>query len=156
MTVVARRIVACPVRSACDVWSLIVDLLAPDSGSSARQELLGVAGIASLLIGDEALEKAPCTIYGSGPRVRVYCLYGEDAISGETANEAALASCPTEGEWRMSLPCPAEDLEWVQKALSARSTRITARDMMAPVDTEAEETAAQRLVVVDKEAFLRP
>ena len=57
-------------------------------------------------------------IWGNGPRVRVYCLFGDSAISAEDKNEDALAICPTGGDWSMSLPCPPEDLSWVQEELA--------------------------------------
>jgi hypothetical protein len=46
MTVIARRIIATPVRSASEAWAAIVNILAPQSGSKARQELLAIEGIA--------------------------------------------------------------------------------------------------------------
>lgn len=155
MTVVARRIIATPARPASEAWAVMVDLLAPDKQSEARKELESVAGIASNLIADEAFEGAAGVVYGSGPRVRLYCLYGDKAISGDRASEAALAFNPTEGDWRMSLPCPAEDLTWVRGALKERSSRITARDMDEDVEEEgdSEGRKASAGFEIDTEAF---
>lgn len=155
MTVVARRIVATPARPASDAWAVIVELLAPDKRSDARRELESVTGIASNLIADEAFESAAGVVYGSGPRVRLYCLYGDKAISGDRASESALAFNPTEGDWRMSLPCPAEDLAWVREALKERSNRITARDMDEDVEEEgdSEGRKASAGFEIDTEAF---
>lgn len=157
MTVVARRIKATPARPAADAWRVIVDLLAPKA-SDARTELLGIEGAASSLIASRAMEGSPIVVYGSGPRVRVYCLYDEDAIVGEGANEQSLASVPTEGDWSMSLPCPAEDLEWVGAALAKRSKRVTARDLKGVVtDSSTDEGEAKSsAAVIDTEAFFRP
>ena len=156
MTVFARRIVAAPVRTASDTWAAIVDLLAPEPNSQARSELLGIAGVASSLIADEAM-KAPIVVYGSGPRVRIYCLYGEDAMTGEEAREESLAFKATEGSWQMSLPCPADDLGWIQEALKKRSSHTSARDMTLAVDEEkSENDEISSTVVVDTEAFFRP
>jgi len=158
MTVVARRIIAVPVRTASDAWAAIVNLLAPGPNSKARSELLHIAGVASALIADEAM-KAPIVVYGSGPRVRIYCLYDEDAITGEAAREETLAFNATEGDWRMSLPCPADDLAWVQDALQKRSSHVTARDMTTTVDAEKSEgdgTVSTDITdIVDTEAFFR-
>lgn len=155
MTVVARRIVATPARPASDAWAVIVDLLAPDKQSDARRELESVAGIASNLIADEAFEGAAGVVYGSGPRVRLYCLYGDKAISGDKASESALAFNPTEGDWRMSLPCPAEDLAWVRGTLKERSSRITARDKDEDVEEEgdSEGREASAGFEINTEAF---
>lgn len=157
MTVVARRITATPARSAAEAWSVIIKLLAPQPDSAARKELLAIAGVASSLIADEAMKAAPVVVYGSGPRVRIYCLYGEDAITGDTANESALAFDATEGDWAMSLPCPADDLAWVQEALKKQSSRVTARDMATNVEEDkADSAAATKALQVDEEEFLRP
>lgn len=156
MTVVARRIVATPGRSASEVWALIASLLAPDESSDAKRELESVSGIAGNLIADEAFEHAAGVVYGSGPRVRLYCLYGDAAISGDSANESALAFNPTEGDWRMSLPCPAEDLDWVRDALKNKSSRVTARDMDEDVedDSDSDGHKASLGFELDREAFL--
>lgn len=157
MTVVARKIKATPARPASEAWQVIVDLLAPRA-SDARDELLRVEGIASSLIASQAMKDAPIVVYGSGPRVRVYCLYDELAIEGETANEQKLASLPTEGDWSMSLPAPTEDLKWVQDSLKKRSSRVKARDMAEPVAAESsEEEDGQKSsgATVNLEAFNR-
>lgn len=155
MTVVARRIIATPARPSSEAWAVMVDLLAPDKGSEARKELESVAGIASNLIADEAFEFAAGVVHGSGPRVRLYCLYGEKAVSGDWASESALAFNPTAGDWRMSLPCPAEDLGWVRDALKEKSNRITARDMNEDVEEEADsdDRKASAGFEIDREAF---
>lgn len=157
MTVVARRIKATPARPASEAWQVVVDLLAP-TASEARDELLRVEGIASSLIASQAMKDAPIVVYGSGPRVRIYCLYDEDAIEGEQANEQSLASCPTEGDWSLSLPSPPEDLKWVQDSLKKRSSKVTARDMAEPVATGSADEASGRKAtdaVINPEAFFR-
>ncbi len=157
MTVVARKIKATPARPASEAWQIIVDLLAP-GGSTAQTELLSVGGIASSLIASQAMRSAPIVVYGSGPRVRIYCLYDEDAIEGEQANEQKLATCPTEGDWSMSLPVPAEDLNWVRESLEKRSSRITARDMSQPLLTETSDEESERKAAgatINPEAFFR-
>lgn len=157
MTVVARRIVATPARRASEAWSVMVDLLAPDKNSEARRELESVSGIASNLIADEAFEGAAGIVYGSGPRVRLYCLYGDKAISGDRAIESALAFNATEGDWRMSLPCPADDLKWVRDALKEKSSRITARDMGEDVEQEEDSDGRKATAgfEIDTEAFFK-
>jgi hypothetical protein len=154
MTVVARRFVSIPERTASATWSAISQLLAPDSGSAASAELASVAGIASSLISREAMT-SPVVVWGAGPRVRIYCLYNDDAVEGDDANEAALSFNPTDGDWYMSLPCPAEDLSWVKNAL--KSKRVTARDMETLLDSDEEESSKKSATetVVDLEAFFK-
>ncbi len=155
MTVVARRIAATPARSASEAWAVMVNLLAADKNSDARKELESISGIASNLIADEAFMSAAGVVYGSGPRVRLYCLYGDAAITGDNASESTLAFNPTEGDWRMSLPCPADDLDWVRNDLKKKSSRITARDMdeIVEEDGESDGRKASSSFEIDREAF---
>lgn len=153
MTVVARKIIAGPVRSASEAWTVIVDLLAPEPNSEARSELLKIMGVASSLIADEVM-KTPIVVYGSGPRVRIYCLYDEDAITGEDANEATLTFNATGGDWHMSLPSLTDDLHWIQDTLKKLSNHVTVRDMATAVDAEKSGTILPA-IKVDTEAFFR-
>jgi len=158
MTVVARTFSSIPKRSAVDTWSAIVKLLAPKASSAARKELESIAGIASSLITREAMT-APIVVHGCGPRVRIYCLYNEDAITEDSANEMELAFDATDGDWIMSLPCPPEDLSWVSNSLAKKSKRITARDQAEPYDSEdsaTSQTQSSKAVSLNMEAFLKP
>ena len=156
MTVIARRIIATPARPASEAWSVMVNLLAPDQESNARRELESVSGIASNLIADEAFNGAAAVVYGSGPRIRLYCLYGDKAISADGASESSFAFIPTEGDWLMSLPCPTDDLGWVQEALKQKSTRVTARSMDEDIQNSdgSEDRKSQQGLEVNMEAFL--
>ena len=118
--------------------------------------MLSIAGIASSMITETVMIESPIVIYGSGPRLRIYCLYDQDATSGSKASESDLSFVPTKDDWNMSLPAPSADLAWVEKALKAKSTRITARDQSDKVEEaeDAEESSVQQNHI-DKEAFLR-
>ncbi len=161
MTVVARTFISVPARSATETWERIVALIAPDPGSPARCELAAVAGVACSCIADESLADDPLVVHGVGPRLRVYALYGDDAVEGEGSNESALSWVPTEGDWRMSLPCLADDLGWVKAKLAKVSTRVTARQVGTAVEGDEEgkgNAAADRRDVapaVDMDAFFR-
>jgi hypothetical protein len=157
MTTLARRVNATPVRLASEAWQRIIDLVAP-TNESARAELRLVGGLAASLITREAMAKSPVIVSGDGPRVRIYCVYGTDAIEGEKANEAALSSSPAEGGvWAMSLPCPSEDLEWIAASLKKTSTRVTARDISeTDLPDTAEATEAAATATINVESFLKP
>ena len=155
MSVIARRFVSIPERNAIATWKAISALLASDPTSPPACELASVAGIACSLITREAMT-SPLVVYGSGPRVRVYCLYNEDAIEGDDANESALSFDATAGDWKLSLPCPADDLTWVQNSLKSKSTRISARDMTTQVEDESDNDAPESSGSnVDLEAFFK-
>jgi hypothetical protein len=155
MTTIARRIIAEPERSATETWQAIVDLLVPESDNKTRAELLSITGIACSLIVAETIKSTPIVVSGDGPRIRIYGLYGEDAIVAENANESNLPVSPLIQDWTMSLPCLKENLEWVQSAVKKRSAHITVYDMNIGVDdintNQSEQTAS-----IDMEAFFRP
>ncbi|HMQ05464.1 MAG: hypothetical protein AB7J13_12190 [Pyrinomonadaceae bacterium] len=154
MSTIARRIIAAPVRTASETWSIIVDLLSKEGGDG-RIALGAVSGIASSLIADECLGDSPAVLAGSGPRLRIYCLYDEEAIDRSKANENPLSFDGTGGDWRLSLPCRTEDLEWVRTSLAAKSKRITAYDMDEDEgDSETGRSVAGKDVQIDVEGFL--
>jgi hypothetical protein len=153
MTVIARIIRSVPQRSADDTWTKIVSLLAPDQNSESYSELISIAGVVGSLIARESMIE-PIVVFGSGPRVRIRCLYNEDALTGDGASEGALPTNPTTGDWNMSLPCPKEDLTWIANALARKSSRVTAREMGTAVDDEVGESSAMSAVTINKEAFL--
>jgi len=124
MSAVSRKLRATPVRSSSDTWKAITLLLAEDVSSVSHKELMSITGIASSLISSDAMKDAAVVCAGSGPQVRIYCLYGEDAITGEDANESPLQHCPTDEEWEVSMPCPTKDLDWVNRSLKEKSSRI--------------------------------
>ena len=163
MSVVARSFVSIPQRSASATWAAIVDLIAPDPKSAARRDLEAVAGVACSCIADEALANDALIVYGSGPRVRIRALYGDDAIEGDGANESRLSFVPTEGDWRMSIPCLSDDLDWVERSLKAASSRVSARATGEALEADAEEDAANSksaanaspAFVVNRDAFFR-
>jgi hypothetical protein len=166
VTVVTRTIRSTPHRSASDTWDLIVQLIAPSAASDARRELARVTGVACSCIADESLATDPIVVYGAGPRVRVRALYGDEAIEGDAANESPLSFVPTDGDWRMSIPCNADDLAWVQRQLLATSTRVSARALGEAVpDTDDDHGDSGRASIVgppsepasefDHDAFFR-
>lgn len=128
MSTVRRTIRSIPYRDSVATWRFIVLLLTQGKNSSAAAELETVAGVAASVISDGAMRQAPIVVTCDGPRTRLYCTYDEDALDEAEASEDALGFDPLKGDWAVSLPCQAEDLEWVQRALAGSSKRITARD----------------------------
>jgi len=61
----------------------------------------------------------------------------------------------------MSLPCPADDLDWVVGALAKKTKRITARDQGEAVESDensepAKTARADGAASLNMEAFLKP
>jgi len=155
-TVIARRVAATPARDASQTWDKIVALLAPDPKSEARKELAKAAGIACSSIASEATKDAAIVVWGGGARVRVYCLFDEDAITGDDKNEDALPSNPTQGDWKISIPCLTEDVGWSQRKLSATCTRVFARSVDEDVsDGEKEATRTSTGMSINMAEFFK-
>lgn len=160
-TVIRRSVRATPHRTSTEAWAFITALIAPDPKSSARTELESVTGAASMIIASEHPADHPIVVSGNGPRVRIYCLYGENAALGDSANEKALASTAAAGDWKLSLPCAEDDLDWVQKFLREQSSRITARALGDPVPGDDEDEKSSRSQSaqtrdINLDAFLNP
>ena len=153
VTVARRTFRSTPERSALATWTAIVDLLTQGKTGEARAELLSVAGVAARIIADHAPGDAAIVVTCDGPRTRIYCLYDDDAIAGSGANEDPLGFDPLNGDWRVSLPCPADDLTWVQAALGRHSRRITARDLEDRFADDKTGTKGKPLVL-DPRGFL--
>ena len=143
-SVVRRTFKSTPERDASATWTAIIDLLVQRKSNSARAELEAVGGVAASVIADQSPKDAAIITTCDGPRTRIYCLY-----------EEALPFDPLKGDWRVSLPCNTDDLEWVQNALKQHSTRITARDLDAAVGKD-ENVASEKSqnLVLDTEGFL--
>lgn len=154
-TVASRTFKSTPERDASRTWSAIVELLTQGKAGEAQTELLAVAGVAASVIADQAPKEAAIIVTCDGPRTRIYCLYDGEAVEGSDANEAPLGFNPLKGDWRISLPCLADDLAWVQSALKKHSTRITARDLGAAVTSADEaETTKNQTLIFDPKGFL--
>lgn len=155
-TVASRTFRSSPHRDATETWNAIIELLTQGKETSASRELRAVTGIVASLITDQAPKTAPIIATCDGPRTRIYCLYDDDAIDGSSANEDSLGYDPLKGDWYVSLPCPKEDLTWVQNALRQHSSRITARDLDTGIakDTDT-STAKGQSLTLDVKGFLR-
>lgn len=154
-TVASRVIRSSPHRDTASTWALIVDLLTQGKQGAARTELMSVAGVASSIIAERAPKDAAIVATSDGPRTRIYCLYDDDAIEGADAKEDFLGHEPLKGDWTVSLPCPADDLAWVQRALKAKSSRITARDQSSKLGESEDTNAKSQGLTLNVEAFLK-
>ncbi|MDC7682164.1 hypothetical protein PQU92_02685 [Asticcacaulis sp. BYS171W] len=151
-TLYSRTFRSTPHRTARATWDAIISLLCQGRNDTKFAELSAVAGIASSLISDQAPASSPIVVTCDGPRTRIYCTFDDAAIEDE-GNEDALGFDPLAGNWAISLPCPADDLAWVEVALAAKSTRITARDLADKSVTET-KAASQDGLVLDLQRFL--
>ena len=153
-TVAARAFASVPARSAGHTWTAIVELLTRGEAGANRDELFSVAGTAASLIADRAPEDASIVVTCDGPRTRIRCVYDDDAIDGTGVNENSLGFDPLDGNWHVSLPCPADDLTWVQASLARATSRITARDLAETHKATDASKAIAATFEIDVKGFL--
>lgn len=154
-TVASRTFSSTPQRSAHQTWCAIVELITQGRSGGPHKELDAVSGIAASIIAEQTPSEAPIVVTCDGPRTRVYCIYDEDAVDGSDANENVLGFDPLNGDWRVSLPCSADDLDWVQSALKQHSDRITARDAEEPVAKDDQPRTQTTGLTLNTERFLQ-
>lgn len=121
-----RDVASIPERSAKETWQVITDLVT-DLHTVDRPQLDAAASIMESLIADELPATQPIVFKGSGPRVVVYCLYGEDALDAGLEVDP-LPKRPTSGDWLASAPCEPEDAEWMNDCLRSKAPRISVYD----------------------------
>ncbi len=155
MSTIRRDFRAAPHRTGSEAWEAIANLLAPAQSSPARKELNSVAGIVGQIIASESVKIHPIISSGSGSRIRIYCLYDEDAQDEDNANESALSFDATAKDWKVSIPVEEEDLSWSKSALKEFSNRITVRKKTEDVGEDEEKSqAASSSLELDPKAFL--
>jgi hypothetical protein len=92
------------------------------------------------IITDEHPGSAPIIVEGVGAQLRIYCRYAMKAVE-EGDSVDSLNWNPTAGEWTMHVPCDADNLAWVSKALAKTSPRIKPFDV-ADTDRADEQASA--------------
>lgn len=127
-TIVRRRVAATPFRPASETWKVITKIMNPQDDVT-KKILDDIGGVLMSLIAGETFRNFPIIVSGVGAQLRIYCLYGDDAITGEDVNESVLAWQPLDGDWAISLPLPKEDREWIENAVTSVSSRIVVRDL---------------------------
>ena len=136
---IRRDVASIPTRSAKETWRAIIDLVT--GVNTVDLDQLDQAGsIMESLIADEHLANVPIVFKGVGPRVVLYCLYDEDAME-VGLDVDALVTNPTAGDWRVTAPCEAEDVGWMNESLTTRAPRITVHDVDQPPEEKDEPSA---------------
>jgi len=132
-----RDVSSIPLRSAEETWDAIVDLV---SGAETvdRDQLLASRSVIASLIADELYADHPFTWSGVGSRLVVYLRYGAAAIQEGTQVDD-LSWNPTAGDWRLRVPCGAENLAWAREELHEKAPRIVLHE---PGESESDPVSA--------------
>jgi hypothetical protein len=158
MSTVARRFLASPARLSSDTWTAITKLVCKGQ-ANATSEFGKVSGIASALLNDELFKLHPFVVKNKGPRLRVYCIYGQDAIAGEGKNEDTLSWNPVADDWHAYIPCSQEEFKEVSALLKSKSANFSIYNIDKGLPDESAEsesknkTANAQTTTVDWEAF---
>jgi len=155
MSTIRRDFLSSPHRTGAETWEAIASLLAPDGTGPARKELLSVTGIAAQIIASESVKDFPIISAGSGDRVRIYCLYNDDAVDPDSANESSLAFDATAKGWKLSIPAEQEDVSWSNAEMAKHSSRITVREKSEQFGEEEQSAAGSASLELDLKEFLK-
>jgi hypothetical protein len=135
---IRRDVSSIPFCSAAETWQKIIDLVT-GYGSVDLRQLRDAGGVMGSIITDEHPAERAIVIEGVGPQVRLYCRYGMSAVE-EGAAVDSLTWNPTAGDWKMRVPCDAENIGWVKSSLSVSSPRIRVFDVAEGDWANEEET----------------
>lgn len=154
---VRRDVASLPVRSASETWKAIIDLVTR-SGCVDAEQLRAAASVMESLIVDGHPASVPIVIKGNGPRLVIYCLYGEDAMeAGKEINR--LHWNPTGGDWSMTAPCDRDDVGWMTKTLQSRAPRISVHEVgeAPPSDAHQDKASSESSeLVIDWKGMKKP
>jgi len=154
MSVISRRVISNPERTTIETWEKITNIIC-HSSDKAKKEFVLVSNVVGSLLSEEFMKDYPMTVKGTGAQLRVYCLYGEDAITGEDANEDELSWDIVAGNWTVYLPCSSEELSFYEKSLSSLSDNFKVYDFSEGIDKEDYNSNVNKQAdfTIDKEAF---
>jgi len=144
---VRRDIASIPKRSAADTWKAVIELIT-GAGTVDKKTLDEAASVMESLISDEHPSKTPIVLKGVGSRLVIYLLFGEDAMEADLQVDK-LSWNPTAGDWSMTAPSDAEDIDWMNKALKDRAPRIKIHDVNAPVDGDDDNGSGTQALKID-------
>lgn len=154
MSTVKRIIISNPERTTVVTWSKITEIICSQN-SKAKEEFDKVSNITASLLSEEFMKDYPMIMKGAGSQLRVYCLYGEDAMSGEDASEDTLSWDITSKDWKVFLPCSEEQLKWYEKNLLSLSEKFKVYDLKDGVEKDEyySNDNSNTEFTIDKEAF---
>ena len=155
MSTVARRFTASPARLSSATWKAISGLVCK-ADSSAASEFAKVAGVASSLINERFFAEHPLVVKNKGPRLRIYCVYGDDATTGDGANENELSWSPTANEWHAFLPCSEEQHEHMAAYIAGKSAKFSIYNVEKGIpddETSEAEDSTTEAASVNWDAF---
>jgi len=154
MSVISRTVISNPERTSVETWTKITEIICA-LNSEVKVEFDKVSNIAASLLSEELTKDYPIIMKGAGSQLRIYCIYGDDAISGEDASEDLLSWDITAKAWKIYLPCSTEQLQWYDNALTELNDKFKVYDTKNGIDKEEYSNNENNKVEfkIDEEAF---
>lgn len=149
MTTLARRFASVPARTSSDTWRAIADRI---STPAQRDDLLEATSAAAVLIADEVPATTPIVLTGAGPRIHIYTVHGDDAISGHNVNEAAISSLSFSDDWMLYLPDHPAEPGVVDSLVSNPHVRI-GEPRSGSTGNQSRKPAKSRISAIDLRAL---
>lgn len=134
MTTHARKFASVPARTGSDTWRAIADVF---SSNNERPHFDAALNAAAILIADEVTTTAPIVITGAGPRIHLYTIHGEDAVSGHNINESPVPNLVFSEDWTIYLPKHPDDSELIATLIDDPHIVIGAPPVQAANDLAA-------------------
>ena len=147
MSIFSRRVAARPERTASEAWGVAAEVLF-GSDADAREACERLSGIVAMTIAEQVPESHAITLIGTGPRIRLYFEYGDEAISGDDVDERPVDLDTEDRDWTLWLPCGTDDYEWMHSQTEKESAPIMAYDIEEGIP-EKEESAQTESVKSD-------
>jgi hypothetical protein len=148
---IRREIASIPLRSAAETWSTFKSLVT-GAGSIDAEQFDSAASVMTSLITDEAFKDEPLTLTGAGHRLVTYLHYGHEALETGMGIDT-LSWNPAAGDWRLYVPCPEEQFEWVKKTLAARAPRFIVVEPGHEIHDDSSDHADKSAVTINWEAL---
>lgn len=145
---IRRDIASLPARTSKETWGTIVKLIT-GADSVDRAQLEAATSVLCSAIADEHSATVPIVVKGGASRLVIYTVHGADAMEVGLAVDKLSWNPTASNAWTMTVPCSAEDVGWMSKALKERAPRITVHDVNEKPDADVEPARKVAEVEID-------
>lgn len=150
---VRRDIASIPQRSAEETWDEYKKLVTGKDSVDVGQ-FDAAASVMTMLITDESFRDEPITLTGVSHRLVVFLLHGHDALEAGSSIDK-LGWNPTAGDWKLLVPCPADQYDWVTSTLATRAPRFVILKPGHKAEEDEKAGAEKAAVGINWEVFNR-
>ena len=154
MSIIIRKIASSPKNNASKTWDIITEIVCHKS-LDHRKEFLKVKGGVCSVISEKTPKDRPIIIRGNGPLLRIYCLYGDDAVDSEEVSEDVLNWNPLSKNWIVYVPCPKSEIDGLQSFFKNQCENFLVYDSEDSISFQGDESVYQNSGIQIDENLLR-